>query len=200
MNPAYVPVKGSLDGIDFVVYEPALAQAAYPEQALRILRLSSLCHAAALSASGEEAMSELELAQAAEALGFRVTVDEGAARMHRDLKGFLAWQSAAFMAKTSGFRPMDRFFAVAQGQPAVNFVYGIGSAKAHGTQLQLLSTRELGCAETGELLDNVPGSSPAVFGEDYQPRVWLVPEMDFPCQHDYRALARWAKETVAARS
>ncbi len=200
MNPAYSPVKGSLYGIDFVVYEPALAQAAYPEQAQRIIRLSSLCHAAALSASGEEVMSELELAHAAEEIGFRVTVNEGVARVHRDLKGFLAWQSAAFMTKTSGFQPMDRFFAVAQGQTTVNLVYGIGSAKAYGTQLQLLSTRELCCVEAGELLDNVPGSSPAVFGEDYQPRVWLVPEMDFPCQHDYQALARWANKTVAARS
>ncbi len=200
MNSVYAPLEGTLDNVNFVVYEPALAQAARPEQAQRIISLSRLCEAAAAALAGEEVMPLAVVSQEALALGFRVTHGEGMARVHRELKGFLAWQSADFMAKTSGFLPMDRFFAVGPGQATLNFVYGIGSAPANGDQLQLLSTRERSCVESGELLDNVPSASPAVFGAEYQERIWLVPEMDFPLQSDYQALARWAKATVAARS
>lgn len=205
MHHDYRPQTGTLDGFDFVLWEPRRAQAAYPEQAARLMKLSRLCeavgHMLSLARQGvayQEEVLPREVLLGATDLGFRLT-DAGLACAHRELSAFVAWQAADYMKKASGFHPMDRFFAVAAGQCQINFVYGIGNAKAQGDHLQLQATLERVCSVAGELLPCELGKASFVFGELPHDRIWLIPEMDFPGPKDYTRLSQWAQETVAVR-
>ncbi len=204
--PAYAPVSGHLAGFDFVVFEPARAQKENPLQAARLLSLSRLCAVVAdmkaLAGSGLGFQSYKlpnEIALAAKDMGFRLTATEGLERAYQELRGFLSWQSADYMAKASGFHPMDRFFAVATGQVHVNFVYGIGGAQACGDQLCLVSTRERACVGP-DLVECRDTKLPSIFSGHRQDKLWLIPEMDFPGPSDYLQLSDWARETLSARS
>lgn len=204
-NQAYRPETGTLEGFDFVLWEPLRAQAAYPEFAKRLMGLSRLHalvdHMQCLARQGLAYQDETvpaDVLAGAERLGFKVSAS-GLAVACRELSSFLAWQSAAYMKEVSGFHPMDRFFAVAAGQTQVNFVYGIGGAVARGDVLQLRSTRERVCVAEGDLVACSPIGAPGLFEAHFHERVWLIPEMDFPGPKDYARLAEWAHETKAAR-